>query len=146
MTPASRALLADFAARLGGVITPDLKTPYLMGATGLMAALLGMMAEEMDGAAARLVEENRAIRALFSQALALSPPAELAGRMTPLASGADDDLHLSALEAANSPLRAVLIELHAWAESQPGATALNAAIWAELTKSTQRRKLSAAPF
>ena len=146
MTPDARSVLIDFAGRLGGVVLPDLKTPFVAGSAGLMSATLGMMAEEIDGAAARLVEENRAIRALFDQALALTPPAGLAGRLGPLAKTNDEDLRVSALQSSNNRLRAALIDLHAWAETQAAAKPLNKAIWAELSKSTERRRLSTAPF
>jgi hypothetical protein len=146
MTPNAQSVLADFASRLGAQIMPDLRTPYLMSSAGLMAAVMGMMVEQSDGAAANLVEENRAIRALFARAGKLATPPELAARLEPLSLGGDDDLRLSALEAANRILRAALIDLHAWAEDEPDAEALNDAIWAELSKSTERRRLSSAPF
>ena len=85
--------------------------------------LLNLAAEVWDGEAARLVEENRALRALLT------------------VEGADDDLHLSALKAANDVLRAKLIEAQVAAEAA-GDTALQDAIWAELRASTERRKLS----
>ena len=146
MTPDAKVLLADLAARLGQVVAADLKTPYLVGSTSLMAALLGMAAEEWDRAAARLVQENRAIRALFGQALDLSPPPNL--NLSALGRSTDDDLRISALEAANRRLRAALIGLHAWIEqrSDAGAKALEAAIWAELAKSTERRRFANTPF
>jgi hypothetical protein len=146
MTPDPRAVLIDFAGRLGVSVIPDLKTPFLVGSVSLMAAALGMMAEDFDNMAARLVDENRAIRGLFGQALALSPPAELASQLAPLAKTGDDDLRISSLQAANNLLRAALVDLHAWAETQTGAKALNDAIWAELSRSTERRRLSTAPF
>jgi hypothetical protein len=146
MNPNTQAVLADFAGRLGAQIMPQLSTPFLMSSAGLMAAVMGMAVEQLDGAAANLVEENRAIRALFAQASKLAPPAALATRLEPLSLGGDDDLRLSALEVTNRTLRAALIDLHAWAENQPGAEALNAAIWRELSKSTERRRQSSAPF
>jgi hypothetical protein len=146
MTPDPQSVLADFAERLGAEILPDLRTPYLMGSAGLMAAAMGMMIEKLDGAAASLVEENRVLRGLFAQAVTLAAPADLAARLEPLSLGGDDDLRLSALRAANRTLRAALIALHAWTENQPGAEALNDAIWAELSASTERRRQSSAPF
>ena len=146
MTPNPQAILADFAARLGGQIMPDLKTPYAMSSAGLMTAVLGMLAEQFDGAAANLVEENRAIRALFNEAAELTLPGDLGARIGRLSAGVDDDLRLSALQAANRGLRAALIDLHAWAEVEPAAKALNDAIWRELSMSTERRRVSSAPF
>lgn len=85
--------------------------------------LLTIAAEVWDGAAHRLVEENRALAALLDDA------------------AAESDLRLSALEAENRRLRAGLIEAHAAAEAA-GDTAREDAIWAELRASTERRKLS----
>ena len=147
MTPNPMLVLGDFAGRLAQVLAPDLKSPYLQGSAGLMYATMGMMVEEWDRLAARLAEENAALRALFAQAAPLAPGG-LATRLDELASGADADLKISALQLANNTLRAALIELQAWAEDQtgPAVMALNKAIWAELSTSTDRRRLSATPF
>jgi hypothetical protein len=147
MTPDPRLVIGDFAGRLMQVIAPDLTSAYLVGSTSLMAATLGMMVEEWDRAADRLAEENAAIRALFAQAAPLAP-GSLAVRLDDLARRADADLLVSTLQAANNALRAALIDLQAWTEDQTGAAAaaLNAAIWAELARSTARRRFSATPF
>ena|ERR1700761_1668351 len=146
MTPDPSTVLGDFATRLAGSVIPDLKTPFLVGSVGLMSAILGMTAEAFDSAAARLVDENRAIRGLFADALTLFPPKALAGRLQPLAEGEDTDLRVSALQAANNALRAALIDLHAWAEIDAAAAPLDTAIWAELTRSTERRQFSTSTF
>jgi len=90
---------------------------------GLTAMLLGLAAEVWDGAAARLVEENRALRTLLGE------------------TGADEDLHLSKLKAENDRLRTRLIEAQIAAE-EAGDQARQDAIWAELRASTERRKIS----
>jgi len=148
MTPDTRAIIADLAARMGAVYAPDLKSPYLAGSAGLTAAVLMMVAQEGDRTAHRLVEENRAIRALFAAAAPLSPPADLAERLRTLAGGEDVDLHVSALQGANDALRRVLTDLHAFVEGETGAAAraLENAIWAELAASTRRRAFSGAGF
>ncbi len=148
MTPNTRAILMDLAQRMGGVYAPDLKSAYLAGSAGLTAAVLMMAAEEGDRTAHRLVEENRAIRALFEDAASLPPPANLAERLRNLASGDDSDLHISALQGANDALRDALTDLHAFAETQPGeaAAAVNTAIWSELAASTRRRAFATASF
>jgi hypothetical protein len=147
MTPDARAVLADLAGRFAQVVAPNVKPAYLAGSVGLSAMLLAALAEEWDRAAQRLVEENRAIRTIFRKAAPLSP-GSLAERLGMLAAGADDDLHVSALEAANDALRAALTDLHAWIETQTGdaAQAVNEDIWAELAQSTQRRRFSTQPF
>ena len=89
----------------------------------LTSMLLTLAAEVADGAAERLVLENRALAALLPDV-------------------ADEgSLKLSALKAENDRLRARLIAAHIEAE-QSGDEARLAAIWAELKASTERRLLS----
>lgn len=147
MTPDTRLVVGDFAGRLMQVIAPNLNSQFLAGTASLMAASLGMMVEEWDRAADRLAEENTAIRTLFAQAAPLAPGG-LSARLRDLSMTADADLKVSTLQAANNVLRAALIELQAWSEDQTGSavTALNDAIWAELVRSTERRRFSATPF
>jgi len=147
MTPNPMLVLGDFAGRLMQVLAPDLRSPYLAGSTALMTATMGMMVEEWDRMADRLAAENTALRALFAQAAPLAPGG-LATRLGDLAKASDADFKVSTLQAANNGLRAALIDLQAWAEDQtgPAAMALNTAIWAELSKSTERRRFSATPF
>ena len=98
--------------------------------------------------ASRRVEENRTLRALFARAGTVVEDAALRGRLADATSGEDTDLTLSALEAGNAALRALLIELHAHVESldSPEAAALDEAIWDELAASTERRRFSFAFF
>ena len=148
MKPDAAAVLADLALRLATEIAPQVQPAYLAGSLALTGAVLGAGAEEFDRAAARRIEENAAVRALFNQAEDLELPGDLAGRLKILASGADTDLRVSTLEAGNAALRAALIELHAAVEvsREPSAAALNMAIWRELAASTERRRLSGANF
>ena len=123
MTPEVPAVLIQLAAIAGRNAMPGVPDAERASDLGLTAMLLGLAAEVWDGAAHRLVEENRALRALLGEA------------------GDDDDLHLSALKAANDGLRARLIAAQIAAE-QAGDTARQDAIWAELLASTERRKIS----
>ena len=138
MIPAVPAVLAEIAGIAVRNTMPDVHPADRASSLGLSAALLGMAAEVWDGMAARLVEENRAIRPLLARA------GEVGLDFAALAAGSDGDLRISALKAANDALRAALIELHAAAEAR-GAGDLEAAIWAELVASTERRKLAASP-
>jgi hypothetical protein len=148
MKPDENLVLADFAQRFATVIAPQVQPAYLAAALAMSGGILGMIVEDWDRAAARRVEENRAIRGLFRQAAGLAVEPGLAARLATLAEGDDDDLRLSALEAGNEALRSALIELHAAVEAMEGsaAKALNDAIWAELSKSTERRRLAAGSF
>jgi hypothetical protein len=99
-----------------------------------------MAAEAWDGAAQRLVEENRALRALLSDA------GDRTGPDAALAGAEDDDLRISVLSAASARLRAGLIALHeaVEAEDTPEARALEFRIWEELRLSTERRRMASA--
>ena len=123
MTPSVPSVLMQLAQIAGRNAAPDRPDAERASDLGLTAMLLQIAAEVWDGAAARLVDENRAIRSLLGEA------------------GSDDDLSISALTAANRGLRAGLIDAQIAAE-QAGDTARQDAIWAELKASTERRKLS----
>jgi hypothetical protein len=123
MTPSVPSVLAELAQVALRNAAPDVPPAERAASLGLAAALLTVAAEVWDGAAARLVEENRMLRDL------LGDP------------GADVDLRVSALQAENERLRAALIAAHIAAEDA-GDTARQDAIWAELRASTERRKLS----
>jgi hypothetical protein len=144
MTPDTRSIITDLAGRMAMVFAPDLRSPYVAGSAGLTAAVLMMVAEEGDRTAHRLVEENRAIRAVLAGAGAAEPPADLAARIRTLAAGGDEDLHVSALQAANNALRSALTDLQAHVETRADtpAKALETAIWSELVASTGRRAFS----
>lgn len=126
MNPPVVPVLAELAGLLIKNAMPGVPEAERASDLGLSAALLGVAAEMWDRQAHILVEENRAIRGLLGLA------------------GEDADLHISALKAENDRLRAALIEAQAAAEAA-GDTARQAAIWAELIASTERRKLSTAP-
>lgn len=138
MNPTVPAVLAELAGLCMRNAMPDVHPADRASSLGLTAALLGVAAEVWDGMAARLVAENRAIRPLLARA------GEAGLDFAVLASGADEDLRLSALKAANDALRAALIALHTAAEAK-GAKDLEAAVWAELLASTERRKLASSP-
>ncbi len=148
MKPDPQAVLGYLTETLLTQIAPKAQPPYLAGTIGMIGTALAVLTEEWDRAASRFVEENRAIRALFRKAETLSLEAGLAGELRALAGGDDEDLRISALDAGNSVLRAALIRLQAAIETRDDAPArgLNDAIWAELSTSTERRKLSGSPF
>ncbi len=135
-----QAMLQDFALRAA--------VPYTASQIGMSAFVMSMAIEDLDRAASRRVEENRAIRDLFRRAADLTLEAGLSGRLAALAAGDDADLRISALEAGNGSLRAALIDLQTAVEGRTDAAglALNDAIWAELAASTERRRFASANF
>jgi hypothetical protein len=125
MKPDVPAVLVEMAGLVARNAMPDVPPAERAGALGLTAALLGLAAEAWDGAAHNLVQENRAIRTLLGL------------------QGADEDLRISALSAENARLRAALIARHVEVEGRDPQA--EAAIWAELVASTERRRTAGAP-
>jgi len=148
MKPDIPVALQKLAGLLLLEVAPAVGVDYLQRNTGLTAIMLQVVAEEFERAAARRVEENGALRALFRDAAPVVSDAGLRERLEAAAAGADADLRVSALEAANASLRAILVELHAHVESlgSPDARRVDDAIWAELRRSTDRRLISLSPF
>jgi hypothetical protein len=104
-----------------------------------------MIGQEFDRAAARLVEENAAILAILARAQSSMDDAGLQDRISrELGEIPGQDLHVSALQAENDRLRALLIDVHAAVEGTDGAEAeaLDRLIWDELRESTRRRHLA----
>lgn len=126
MNPPVPPVLAELAGLLLKNAMPGVPEPERASDLSLSAMLLMVVGEIWDRQAHVLVEENRALRILLGEA------------------GEDPDLHLSVLKAENDRLRAALIDAHAAAEAA-GDGARQAAIWAELVASTERRRLSTAP-
>jgi hypothetical protein len=127
---------------------PELSSGYSQASVAVIAALLGAVREEFERAAARRVEENQALRALFTRAVPVVREAGLRGRLEEAAAPRDLRLGISALEAENAGLRALLIDLHAHVEEMPGTEArgIEEAIWRELAASTERRRLAIGSF
>jgi hypothetical protein len=126
MNPPIPNVLSELAALAIRNAGPEVAPAERASDLGLSAAILAIAGEVWDRQAYILVEENRAIRTLLDEP------------------GDDTDLRLSALKAENDRLRAALIDAHAAAEAA-GDRAREAAIWAELAASTERRRISSAP-
>lgn len=148
MKPDPDRFLQVAAAHLLGRTAPALGAGYEQSSVALLAGLLASLAEEYDRAAARRVAENRALRALFRRAVPVARDPRLRARLEAAAGTEDADLAVSALERSNADLRALLIDLHAHAESvdTPDARALDTELWRELVASTGRRALTRGPF
>lgn len=148
MKPDVPVALQKLSMTLLTQVAPAVGVDYLQRNTGIAAIMLGMAAEEWDRAAARRVEENAALRALFASAAPEVGEAALREHLEEASRETDGDLRLSALDASNHRLRALLIRLHAHLETleSPGARRFEDAIWAELRRSTERRAFALAPF
>jgi len=146
-------MIPDVPAVLNGIVRnlmmdPDAatKSAYRAFSDQLLSMLLMMITQEFDRAAARLVEENDALAALFRDAAGVVRDGELRAALEEGAARETDSLLVSALRARNARLREVLIRLHEHLEvlDDPTAHALDARIWEELVASTRRRQLDLA--
>jgi hypothetical protein len=129
-------------------VAPHVTPSYRQASVFASALMLTSIREELDRMADRRVEENRALEALFEGAAgAIADPA-LRARVASVAAAREPGFKVSALEARNAALRALLIELHAHVETQASSDArrVDAEIWRELARSTERRKLSLGAF
>jgi hypothetical protein len=142
MRPEVDATLMAVVERLVAEVQPALPTSYGQSNLAMMAMLLAASAEQWDGAAAWRAEENASIRRIFRTAAPVVAPA-LADRLRAAAAAPDPGLRISALNAENDALRALLIELHAAVEETEGAEArrVEQAIWSELAEGCRRRQL-----
>ena len=148
MKPDPRTVLDAIAKSLVRTIMPAVADPYARDEVAKHALLLGALAEEFDRAAARRIEENVALRALFAAFAKVIVAEPLASRLKAAASGRDGSHLVSDLDRANQELRRLLIEAHTALESLMGDAArrLEAEVWRELRQSTERRRLSVGRF
>jgi hypothetical protein len=148
MRPRVETVFQIMAGDLIQRVIPEIGSTYHQGTIGMVAALFGIVSEEWDRAASRRIEENDRMRELFRQSVVAVNDASLRKRILELADTRDHDFHIAALENNNCALRAALIELHAHVETQTSAEArkIDDAIWDELAKSTERRRLMSAQF
>lgn len=148
MKPEADRLLEVAAAHVLMRVAPKLGPGYEQSSMLVLMALLNAVREESERAASRRVEENRELRSIFAAARPVVVDASLRSRLSDVADGDDRDLAISALERSNAGLRALLIELHAHLEELDTAPAsdLEARIWQELVRSTERRKLVMGPY
>jgi hypothetical protein len=146
MKPDGAEMLGQIAQTLLGDVAPKVQGEYEQRSVAILGMLLGAI--EWDRGAARRVEENAALRSLFAEASPVVRDSGLRARLEQAAAGSDPDLSLRALARANEALRALLIELHSALESEQGSEAgrLVDRVWSELRASTERRRLSIAPF
>jgi hypothetical protein len=136
------------AAALMLDVAPHVVPAYRQSSVFATAMLLTSIREELDRIASRRIEENRALRALFADAAPDVADPALRARLAQAASAEESSYRISALDAGNAAMRQLLIELHTFVEAQAGdeARRIEAAIWRELSASTDRRRLTLGAF
>lgn len=143
MKPEVDVVLGGFLGTLLTEIAPQLGGEYSLGSVGIIAMTIGMAAQEFDRAADIRIAENREMRALFAEAAPLVEDSGLRARLSQAAASSDTSFRVSALNAANDALAALLIELQAAVEeSQAGwARGFEAKLWNYLVAAAERRKV-----
>lgn len=139
MKPEVPLALSELANRLRTDLLAEL-TGFRANVAAMGAAMLDMVAQEWDGAAARLVRENGQFRSLIDRGAAL---------YSGTAAGGDDvDLRISALTAENDRLRGLVTDLMARLEDDAAAPAqaLLGDIWTVLAESVAGRRIASANF
>ncbi len=148
MRPNVEAVCKKIAEDLLVRVVPAISPTYHQGTVGMVSNIFSIIGEEWDRAASRRIEENDRIRELFREAAPCVNDPAIRRAVLALADTKDRDFHISALEKSNCDLRAALIDLHAYVETQggPDARRTEGLIWKELLASTERRRLSTAQF
>lgn len=148
MKPDLARFLGVAAQHLMTRTAPALPAGYEQSSAAALGAMMIAVGQEVERAAARRVEENAALRTLFEDAAPHVQDETLAERLERAAGSEDTSFTVTDLEAANAELRGLLIELHERVEAlaTPDARRIDAAIWRELARSTERRRLLMGPF
>lgn len=139
MTPDIPTFLRATTMRLLTEVAPALPPGYGQSSTATLGLMLTVAAKSVEDAIDGHAWDNRAMRALFARAASLVPWPDLAEA----ASGADEDLRLSALTRVNGDLKRLLIRLQAALEDDGSAEAgaLRRAIWDHLVEAAERRRI-----
>lgn len=148
MKPDLGRFLGVAAQHLMTRTAPALPAGYEQSSAAALGAMMLAFGQEAERAAARRIEENGALRTLFADAAPHVEDAALATRLEQAAASRELSFMVSDLQAANAELRALLIELHERVETLGTSEArrIDAAVWRELARSTERRRLLMGPF
>jgi hypothetical protein len=120
MTPTAPELLIGNFMTLIEPPPPESAGEFMAGKIAVTGMIALLLAQEMETGAAVRVAENRALRALFAEAVAEGWAPGQSPQLQTLAEGEDRELTLTTLDRANAALRAALIGLHAVVEDAPG--------------------------
>jgi hypothetical protein len=137
MIPHPDRALTDLAARIGGSLLPALTTGYGMADAGMISMLLHALALEAREGIARRMTDGRELAELFAEPAAASAPGA-EDRAAFAVSGPESLTHDDVSAWLDGGLT-LLIDLHAWAESEDPA--LNESIWAFLDRHSERHRL-----
>ena len=105
-------------------IAPDVANDFVAQSARLSSGMLNICANWIDDAAEVRVKENAAIRGLLSEIAGVAGGAMSDG-LAQAARSSDPGLRISQLDAESHRLRLLLVEAHAWLETQADEPARN---------------------
>ncbi|AWZ01229.1 hypothetical protein RHODOSMS8_01694 [Rhodobiaceae bacterium] len=143
MKPNVQTVMMRSFERILTDIAPHLSSEYAVGSSSVIGLMMFQTATEFERAADIRVQENAAMRDIFSGAVSVLPKGDLRTRVEGAASSSDPSVKISELDEANDALSTLLIELQAHAERMEGAPArkLETQIWEELARAATARRL-----
>ncbi len=143
MKPNVQTVMMRSFERILTDIAPHLSSEYAVGSSSVIGLMMFQTATEFERAADIRVQENAAMRGIFSGAVNVLPTGDLLSRVEAAAATTDPSLKISELDQANDELTGLLIELQAYAETVEGPEArkLEAQIWEELARAATARRL-----
>jgi len=142
--PQADQILRTIAATLITRYLPGIENEQEKIELGMSAILMMAVAEELDRAAHRRIEENHALRRIFAASLSVIEDDDVKRRVEEASEKAEENYHISVLDKVNGELQEVLIELHTHMEALEGegARKIREAIWTELENWTKRREFT----
>ena len=142
--PPGDHILKTVSATLATELLPNIESDHERLALAFSVFLMGAVAEEFDRAAHRRIEENQALRTIFSKALPVVEDQNLKNRLEKAVDRTEYDYRVAALDKLNCDLQEMLIDLHTHVETLEGddARAIENAIWRELEEWTKRREFA----
>lgn len=141
MIPRAAQALSDLATKILVSIAPQSKTPYAAADTSMIGMLLAALAREHESGTDDRLTDIADLQAIFSNAIAPRAGAAYPGRdaLAEFVARTPADFKLTTIDALNADGLNLLIELHAWAETNDDA--LNVAIWSFLEAFADRHML-----
>jgi hypothetical protein len=141
MKPEVDQILEISAGQLMAGVVPLLPDSYSQGSTALLSFLMLFSAQEYERGAEIRATDNAEMRAAFGALAPIVGDADLKKKLEDAATSTVSSLLISKLNQSNAHLRALLIELHIYLESQDGddVRAGEKRIWDVLKASAARR-------
>ena len=146
MIPHTPTAIGGIVQRLLTSVMPELHTSYGITDVGLIATLLGMIAQDFERAAEARMQDIREMRDIFSDASDLLHDARISAHLDEARELPLHDLSIGNLDDAHALHSRLLIDVHARVEqlSSRAAEQVNLRIWEHLEKHAERHAYQAA--